>query len=235
MIQGDPTSINQIVMNLCTNAYHAMEAGGGTLEVMLDEVKIGINELLSFPELAAGNYVHISVIDTGQGIEKENMVKIFDPFFTTKRESKGTGLGLAMVYRIVQDYCGTIKEKSEVGVGTEFDVYIPKLEGKSRQIADKKETPVQEGNGNILLVDDEKPLLDAIEMSLILLGYNVTAYENSVMAFDAFKNNPDDFDIVMTDLTMPNLTGEELAENVHSIRSDLPIIIASGENILRKA
>ena len=230
-ILGDPTSINQIVINLCTNAFHAMEEKGGVMEVKLDDTTIGKEDLILYPELTIGNYVHISVSDTGHGIKQKDLDKIFDPFFTTKVEGKGTGLGLAMVYGIVNDYGGTVKVYSEIDQGTKFHIYIPKYEEEIKAQNEIAKETIIRGNGNILLVDDDKPMLDAVKMSLTLMGYDVMVYENSLDALVAFNNEPNKYDLVMTDLTMPDLTGDKLADKIHEIRSDIPIILSSGRNI----
>ena len=226
---ADPTQLNQIIMNLCTNASHAMEENGGTLEVNLKNENFDPESSEESHNLEPGRYVKLTVKDTGQGIEPEIIDKIFDPYFTTKDVDKGTGIGLALVHGIVKNYGGIITVKSEVGKGTAFHVYLPLAEEEAdvpEPGNDSVELPT--GSERILFVDDEKMAVDIIQSMLEKLGYKVTARTSSIEALEAFRNNPQGFDLVITDMTMPNMTGKDLAKEMMTIRSDIPIILCTG-------
>jgi PAS domain S-box-containing protein len=235
MILADPPQIHQIAMNLITNAFHAVEQTGGMIDIALKETTIesagGKDELLfhAIPGyILAGRYACITVSDTGTGIDPRNIDKIFDPYFTTKELGKGTGLGLSVVHGIVKEHGGDIRVYSEVGRGTAFHVYLPLLEdakdSKPAAIARKHPT----GHERILLVEDEEPILSMEKMMLERLGYQITTRLSSPDALAAFKANPDNFDLVISDKGMPNITGEQLARELLSIRPRIPIIICSG-------
>lgn len=226
-IFANPTHINQIVMNLCTNASHSMQDSGGVIEVTLDneDIKNKGNNILT--ELKSGKYLRLTVRDTGTGISPDIIDKIFDPYFTTKEPGKGTGLGLATLHGIVKKYEGDITVKSEPGKGTTFQVYLPLVENKI--IVRKKEiTAIPKGSEHILFVDDEKAAVIAMQKILERLGYKVTATTNSIEALKLFKNNPDLFDILITDMTMPDITGKDLTLELRKIRPDIPIILYTG-------
>jgi len=226
LVLADPTQISQIVMNLCTNAYHAMEGTGGTLKVILKEVELTVENLPS-SLIEPGIYACLVVGDTGSGIDRSVISKIFDPYFTTKGKEKGTGLGLAIIHGIVKSYNGYIHVDSEPGKGSEFHVYLPVIE--ALQETEQVETqPIPTGNESILLVDDKKDVIDIEQQLLEYLGYQVTSRTSSSDALDAFRANPDRFDLVMTDLSMPNMTGDELAGELIKIRPEIPIVLCSG-------
>jgi PAS domain S-box-containing protein len=235
MVSADPTQIHQIAMNLITNAYHAVEQTGGSINIALKETAIrsfAEKEDLLFHtipgDLLAGRYACISVSDTGTGIDQTQIDKIFDPYFTTKELGKGTGLGLSVVHGIVKEHGGDIRVYSEVGKGTTFNVYLPLLEDvrDSKAAAVIKQYPT--GCERILLVDDEEPIVLMVQMMLEKLGYQVTARTSSPNALETFSSDPSKFDLVISDRGMPNMTGEQLAKELISIKPDLPVIICTG-------
>jgi len=227
LIEADPTQIHQIVMNLATNAYHAMENTGGKLKVTLKKNIPGEYDLIP-PDIRAGNYVCLTVFDTGIGIEKRQIEKIFDPFFTTKETGKGTGMGLSVVHGIVTDMGGTVKVYSKPGKGTEVRVYLPAEETICETQLEPSEKIKPRGVEKILLVDDEKSIVITAKMALKRLGYQVTSYTNSIEALEAFKSDSDKFDLVITDITMPRISGDKLALEMLKIRRGIPIILCTG-------
>jgi PAS domain S-box-containing protein len=227
IVLADPTQIYQIVMNLCTNASHAMENDGGMLMLTLKQIYLG-EENLIFPDMAPGNYALLKVSDTGSGIPKAIIDKVFDPYFTTKNKSKGTGLGLSIVQSIVKRYNGDIRIYSEPGEGTEIHVYLPIMEKGERDTGAKKDEEVRGGSERILLVDDEKPVAEMIHRMLARLGYRTTTQIGSMNALETFQSNPKNFDLVITDLTMPHMTGTQLTAKIKRIRVDIPVILCTG-------
>jgi len=230
-VMGDPTQIHQVVMNLCTNAYHAMRENGGNLEVSLSETLVDESFQPELKDLDPGRYLKLSVQDTGHGIEPGCMHRIFDPYFTTKEKAKGTGLGLAVVHGIVKSHHGAVTVSSRLGVGTTFDVYFPILIDAVAKPQPEKEAAAG-GLERILFVDDE-PAIEALGKRLLgSLGYDVVTCGNAADALDLFRSNPDGFDIVITDMTMPEMTGDRMAVEMMRIRSDLPVIVCTGFNEL---
>jgi len=227
LVMADATQIHQVVMNLLTNAYHAMEDQGGKLDVTLKEVDLDLDDLQDLT-MPTGPYVCLTVADTGTGIDKYVMDRIFEPYFSTKKKDKGTGLGLAMVHGIVKSYGGKIKVYSEPGKGSSFHVYLPVIQTQG----EKKETqlvlPVEGGTERILLVDDELQIVRMEQQMLERLGYHVTVRTSSIESLEAFRSAPDKFDLIITDMTMPNMTGVELAKKIIEIKPDIPIIICTG-------
>ncbi len=226
-VLGDPTQIHQVIMNLCTNAYHAMRDNGGVLEIKLEPVRIDSESAKSNPDLHEGDYLKLSVSDTGRGMDKETTERMFDPFFTTKSIGEGTGLGLSVVHGIVKSHDGAITFSSEPDKGTTFDIYLPQIKNKIAQEIRQNE-PVPRGNEYILFVDDEEPIVNIGKHILENLGYKVTAKTDSKEALKAFRKNPDKFDLVITDQTMPNMAGVEFAGKLLQIRPDIPIILMTG-------
>ena len=226
-IRANPTQINQILINLCTNAAHAMRDKGGILEVNLENVTINKNASTNYHDIPLGEYVRLTVKDTGRGIDPENLKRIFDPYFTTKKVGEGSGMGLAVVHGIVKSHFGNIAVSSTEGKGTTFHVLLPCTEDKH-----DKETHVSaeipRGNDRILLVDDEEAMVDAIKPMLERLGYQVAARTSSIEALEAFRANSDKYDLVITDYTMPNMTGIELTKKLLRLRPDIPIILCTG-------
>lgn len=225
-ILADPTQIHQIMINLCTNADHAMP-DGGILEVSLKNMELDEDNASQYPDLNPGRYVDLTVSDTGHGIPKEDIDCIFDPYFTTKEFGKGTGMGLSVVHGIVKSYGGTISVKSELGKGTSFSIFLPVVEKEAvAEIETDEELPT--GSERILFVDDEESIVFVGRNRLDRLGYKTEAQMNPDKALKLFRNNPDQFDLVITDMTMPEMTGEQLAKEVLKIRPDMPIIICTG-------
>jgi PAS domain S-box-containing protein len=228
VIMADPTQMHQVLINLCTNAGHAMKETGGALEIGLEEVVINANGLLHHPPIMNGDYLVLTVRDTGHGIPQENLARIFEPYFTTKERGAGTGLGLAVVHGIVKDHGGEIRVYSEVGKGTMFRVYLPLLE-KQVEVGKDWEEALLPGKGEtILLIDDEKMVADLSRKLLEELGYRVVTEIDPVKAIEAFREGSGAFDLVITDKTMPHLTGFDVAGAIRRIRMDIPIMLCSG-------
>jgi PAS domain S-box-containing protein len=226
-ILGDQIKIHQVLMNLCTNASHAMMEKGGVLSVSLSDVELDSNFIVKHFDIKSGSYIKLSVSDTGHGMPSSLLERIFDPFFTTKEKGKGTGMGLSVVHGIVKSHSGTVHVYSEPGEGSTFNVYLPIIEKQLEQKI-RAEKPIPTGTEHILLVDDEESLINMGKQSLVSLGYNVTTRINSIEALELFKTKPDTFDLVITDLTMPNMTGDELAIKLMAIRLDIPVILCTG-------
>lgn len=227
LVLADPTQIHQIVMNLCTNAFHAMEETGGKLTVTLKEVELAAEDVKD-KAITPGMYVCLTVSDTGTGMDQSVINRIFDPYFTTKENDKGTGLGLAVVHGIVKSHGGHISLYSEPGKGTEFHVCLPLIKTGEETTKVETDMPIQKGNERILIVDDEDIIVQMEKYMLEQLGYHVTTRTSSTDALEAFKVNPDTFDLVITDMTMPNMTGDKLAVEIMKIRSDMPVILCTG-------
>ena len=226
-VVGDATQLHQVTMNLCTNAIHAM-AQGGVLSVVLDRVAAGERRVLSHGTLVAGHHVRLSVSDTGSGIPPAVLERMFDPFFTTKRVGDGTGLGLALVHGIVADFGGAIDVTTQIGVGTTFTIWLPAA-GETSRLAAESVGDVPRGHGEtVMIVDDERVLVALAEETLAELGYEPVGFDSSVAALQAFRAEPQRFDLVLTDETMPDLTGTELAREIRQLRPDISIILMSG-------
>ena len=226
-VLGDPTELHQVVMNLCTNAAQAMQ-GSGRLEVALDTIVNTQALALSHGTLAAGPYVRLTVRDTGAGMDEATLERIFDPFFTTKEVGGGTGLGLSMVHGIVANHGGAMNIRSKPGEGSSFEVCFPCAQGCA---ASETETdaPIPRGRGEtIMLVDDEQPLVLLGEEILAALGYEPVGFNDSQQALKSFRANPQRFDLVLTDEVMPELTGTQLATELHQLRPGLPVILMTG-------
>ena len=219
--------IHQIVMNLCTNAYHAMKSAGGMLNVGLTTVTIQNYDAKSFPEMNPGDYLKLYISDTGCGIPPDLINRIFDPYFTTKPTGEGTGLGLSTIHGIVKDHGGEIKVYSEVGIGTTFHVFLPTADATVETAVEKVEL-LPTGSGCILFVDDEKSLIDLGRDLLTRLGYQVETRASGIDAIEAFRVDPQKFDLVISDMTMPKMTGDEMVRQIRAIRPDIPIILCSG-------
>ncbi|MCD6296031.1 MAG: PAS domain S-box protein [Deltaproteobacteria bacterium] len=230
LIKGDPTQIHQVLMNLCTNAEHAMREKGGTMYIKLGRVDVDEAMAGLHHDLHPGPYVRFEVKDTGYGIESANMERIFDPYFTTKGVGEGTGLGLAVVQGIVGKHGGAITVESEEGKGTTFRVFFPIIEGEKDEIQGREmiEKPLPTGNERILFIDDEKVLAELGKDILQRLGYKVTIRTSSLEALELFKAKPGYFDLVITDMSMPNMTGEQFSRELIKLRPDIPIILCTG-------
>ncbi len=225
---ADPTQLHQIVMNLCTNAAQAMREKGGLLEVMLTDITIEYpGDRKNYPDINPGNYIRLTVSDQGHGIDAHFIHRIFDPFFTTKKIGEGTGMGLSVVHGIVKSYGGSIYAHSQIGEGSTFEILIPaqELETSYDAILDQ---PIPTGNESILFVDDENMIVDIVEKMLKSLGYHVVARTSAIEALEAFQNNPDKFDLVVTDMAMPKMSGLDLTEKILQIRPGFPIVLCTG-------
>ncbi|MBF0496168.1 MAG: PAS domain S-box protein [Deltaproteobacteria bacterium] len=226
VVMADPTQIHQVMMNLCTNALHAMP-DGGVLGVKLLAVNIDQKFLTRYPGLKSGPYLKLVVSDTGTGMSQETLDKIFDPFFTTKKKGEGTGLGLSVVHGIIKGHGGAVDVKSESGKGTSVAIMLPKIQKEILQTGEATET-VPTGSGTILLVDDEAILTKVGKQMLQRQGFQVVTCNSSIEALEIFRRRPDIFDLIITDQTMPGLTGLDLTKEVLNIRPAMPIIICTG-------
>ena len=227
-VMTDPTQINQILMNLCTNAAHAMQEKGGTLEVGLDNVTLADSDFKSrHSDMNPGPYLKLSISDTGHGMSPNVLERIFDPYFTTKEMGEGTGLGLAVVHGIVKSLDGTITVYSERGKGSTFNVYLPAITSDVKPEFNAVES-IPTGNERILFIDDEQPIVNLAKQVMERLGYDVVTKTDSIEALRLIQANPAKFDLVITDLTMPNMAGDALAQEIMRIRPDIPIILCTG-------
>jgi PAS domain S-box-containing protein len=225
-ILADPTQINQVFINLCTNADHAMP-DGGVIVVTLKNIELDEKTTDQYPKLNPGRYVNLAVSDTGHGISQEEIDRIFDPYFTTKEVGKGTGMGLAVVHGIVKGHDGTIIVDSKPGKGTTFSIFFPVVE-KEAAVETETDKKLPTGDERILFIDDEESLVKMGHQRLERLGYKVEATISPIEALELFRSQPDQFDLVITDLTMPKMTGDKLVKEILNIRSDIPIILCTG-------
>ncbi|MHC1744776.1 MAG: response regulator [Syntrophobacteraceae bacterium] len=226
-ILADPVQIHQVLMNLCTNAHHAMSEQGGVLEISLSPENLGPECTAIHPDLESGPYVRLSVKDTGHGMDEETLSRIFDPYFTTKEKGVGTGLGLAVVHRIVQKHGGVITVTSAPGKGSAFNLYFPVIQKEAVSEA-RAPADLPTGNERILFVDDDLVLVEIGRQMLESMGYRVETRTSSIDALSLFKARPHSFDVVITDMTMPNMTGEKLAIELMRVRMDIPIVLCTG-------
>lgn len=224
---ADATEMQQVLMNLCTNAAHAMRESGGVLDIALTTIELDKNNAAVFAGLEPGSYLKLTVQDTGHGMDRATLARIFDPYFTTKGMAEGTGLGLSVVHGIVKNHGGAVSAYSEPEHGSTFHVYLPRLGGDT-PIEGKPTRSLPRGTERILFVDDEKAIVDLAREVMEQLGYTVTASMSSQEALDLFRAQPHSFDLVITDLTMPQLTGLSLTNEILRIRPDLPIILCTG-------
>ena len=230
-ILADMTQIHQVIMNLCTNAYQSMEQGqGGVLSITLKDIDSGQAGMADDYHLPQGRYAMLTVSDTGCGMDRETMLKIFDPYFTTKAQGRGTGLGLAVTRGIVESHNGLITVKSEPGQGTTFTVYLPIIQEQAATETTEtvKPVPVLIGYGRVMVVDDERSLRELTCRFLTDAGYDAAAFANGFEAWQALSQSPGDWDLLLTDQTMPEMTGDQLAIRALGIRPDLPVILCSG-------
>lgn len=228
VVLSDPSRMHQVFLNLCTNAVQAMEASGGMLDITIRSVELDETSVTQYPALTAGSYIMVVISDTGPGMPPDVKEKIFEPYFTTKREGEGTGLGLAVVHGIVKNQGGHVSVYSALGKGTTFRVLLPQTDDDGSTFNIKQSEELIKGNESVLLVDDEEQLLMTASDILIHLGYKVTTCIDPVEALNLFKEFPSQFDLVITDLTMPNLTGIQLIRELKKIQLEIPVILCSG-------
>jgi len=230
LIKGDPTQIHQIIMNLCTNAYHAMQKTGGTLEISLKEKNISYERSLEKVGIKVGRHIELTVKDNGQGMEPQVMERIFEPYYTTKEQGKGTGLGLSVIHGIIKNYGGDICVSSRPDKGATFKVLLPIIDEIEEETRTDPPLIALNGKEHILLVDDENQIVDIEQKILERLGYKVTSKTDSEEALEEFAAQPDRFDLVITDMTMPKLNGDQLAQRMMTIRPQIPVILCTGFN-----
>ena len=227
-VLGDATQLYQVLMNLCTNAAHAMGEKGGLLEVSLSDVDYDSMDSGLKADLKPGSYIMLCVQDTGCGMPPDVVERIFDPFYTTKRPGEGTGLGLSVVHGIVKSMHGAVSVHTHPGQGSLFRVYLARQEEKKDQAVAQKTTRIMGGEGRILFIDDEQSLVGFVQEILTKLGYEAVAHTSSTQALEQFSQQPDAFDLVITDLAMPDMPGLELAEAILRLRPSMPVILCSG-------
>jgi PAS domain S-box-containing protein len=229
LVFADPTQIQQIVMNLCTNAVHAMRGQShGEMDIWLDNVDIEQFAVTKFVNLLPGRYLCLSVRDNGHGMDEKTIDRIFDPFFSTKGQSEGTGLGLSVIHGIVSNHGGAITVESKPDQGSQFKVYLPSLDKSTNVTTDTSSMPIISGTECILLVDDEEDLVFGTERMLKQLGYKVIARTDPLVALQLFSAEPERFDLIITDQAMPHMNGTELARKLTRIRPDIPVILCTG-------
>ncbi len=226
-VLADLTQINQVMINLCTNACHAMEETGGNLEIEIQNVVLEEDSITIDPDLVPGNYVKVTVSDTGKGIPPEIIDRIFDPFFTTKEVGKGSGMGLSVVHGIIKSYGGYISVESEHEEGTTVNLFFPVVEKEAVLEAKPDEEPPT-GNERILFIDDESLIVDIARAMLERLGYHAETKMSAEEGLELFRSKPDEFDLVITDMAMPKMTGDILAREILTIRPGMPIILCTG-------
>ena len=228
MVIADPSQIHQVAMNLITNASQAMEKTGGELRVRLSEVDVASNGSAN-SNIPPGAYVCLEITDTGSGMDEETLKRIFDPYFTTKIKGKGTGLGLSVVHGIIKNLHGDLVVKSQPGKGSTFFVYLPRIISQKKEVGMEKTSVSQfYGKESILLIDDEKSILRMLELVLCRFGYKVTCQEKGLDALKLFQESPEQFDLVITDMTMPDITGDKIFNEIKKIRPDVPVILCTG-------
>jgi signal transduction histidine kinase/ActR/RegA family two-component response regulator len=226
-VEADPTQVHQALMNVVTNAVHAMRGGSGRLEVI--ETRVSLHEAAAArAHVPPGEYACITLRDTGGGIPPDVLPRIFDPFFTTKPPNEGTGLGLAVVLGIMQSHNGGVTVASAPGLGTEVRLYFPLVERGHPVVESDEDAPRPRGHGHVLLIDDEAPIVRSIELVLTRLGYTVAGYVSAAEALEAFEDRPAAVDVVITDLTMPGMSGLDVTARVRALRPDVPVVLLSG-------
>jgi CheY-like chemotaxis protein len=230
-ILADPTQLQQILLNLCTNAAHAISPDGGEIEISLSEQIVAASEEMPTTDLSPGAYVHMTVRDNGRGITPDDLHRVFDPFFTTKKVGEGTGLGLSVVHGIVKNHGGAVYAESEPDRGTTMHVFLPSLMHPGFEPAPEANVLPPEGSEKVFLVEDEPVLADILRRILDGLGYQVKLFTDAAEAWSCFEDHPDRYDLVLLDHNMASLTGVELAGRMHRLQPGLPIILFTGMNL----
>jgi signal transduction histidine kinase len=226
-IMADSTQVHQVLMNIFTNARHAIGEDGGNITLSLCPVNLGATEIATHPGLRPGRYVKLVVTDDGCGMDAYTAKQVFEPYFTTKEKGVGTGMGLAMVHGIVKSHSGVITVTSTLGKGTTFEVLFPRVDLEAEELVESPQE-LPKGSEHILLVDDEDDLVYIGKEMLTFLGYRVTTKTNSGEALEVFRENPDPYDLLITDMTMPGMNGDKLAVEMMKIKPNLPVIIVTG-------
>ena len=229
-IRGDPSQIHQVIMNLCTNAYHAMQESGGTMEIELREVDINYEKTVERAGMKMGRHLELTVRDSGHGMQPEVLERIFEPYYTTKEPGKGSGLGLSVIHGVVRNHGGDICVSSRPGKGSTFTVYLPIIDGIEVETEKGATVAARKGNERILLIDDDKQIIAVAQQILEGLGYQITAKTDGREALEEFAALPDNFDLVITDMTMPKINGDQLARKIMDIKPDIPVILCTGFN-----
>ncbi len=230
LVKGDPTQIHQVIMNLGTNAYHALQETGGKFEVILKETYLSYEQSQQMVGMKVGRHLELTVKDNGHGMSPQVLERIFEPYYTTKEQGKGTGLGLSVIHGIIKNHGGDISVCSQTGVGSTFRVYLPVIDDIDMEIETPETVSESNGNEHILLIDDEESIIDIEQRILERLGYSVTPITDSEAALEEFKERPDAFDLVITDMTMPKITGDRLAQRLMDINPQIPVILCTGFN-----
>ncbi len=228
LVMADPTQVHQIIMNLCTNAYHAMRETGGELDVSMEVVELTSQDYLDSLALQPGPHIKLSVRDTGCGMSKELVKRIFDPYFTTKKQGEGTGLGLSMVLGIIKNYQGHITVYSEPGKGSEFHVYLPQVQSHDKGLAEETAEEIPRGSGTVLVVDDEPIIGEMLQRILVNLGYKVLLCSSSTEALAVFTQQMARIALVLTDMNMPVMNGAELAKRIKQLNPSMPVVLCTG-------
>jgi signal transduction histidine kinase/ActR/RegA family two-component response regulator len=229
-IMGDPTQIHQVIMNLGTNAYHALQETGGKLTVSLKEVNISYQKTVERAGLKVGRHLELTVEDNGNGMEPEVLERIFEPYYTTKEQGKGTGLGLSVIHGIIKNHGGDIQVTSQVDTGSRFTIYLPVIDNIDIESEPVEAAVATRGHERILLIDDEKQIVNIGQQILERLGYQVTPKTDSQEALAEFAAQPAKFDLIITDMSMPKMSGDQLASKILGIRPDIPVILCTGFN-----
>ncbi len=227
-VMADPTQIYQVIVNLCVNARHAMGEAGGTLSVFLSEVVLTADDHLQFDDIPPGPYLKMTVSDTGAGMTPMVIARIFEPYFTTRKVGEGSGLGLSVVHGIIKRFNGAVKVYSEPGVGATFNLYLPVIGRDASERRAAPPAPAPTGTERVLMVDDDENALGIERLLMERLGYAVTPFADSLAALERFRAGPDDFDLVLSDMTMPGLTGVDLTREVVALRPHMPVLICTG-------
>ncbi|MBA3006004.1 MAG: PAS domain-containing protein [Proteobacteria bacterium] len=228
LVMADPTQVHQIIMNLCTNAYHAMRETGGELNVSMEVVELTAQDYLDSLALQPGPHVKLSVCDTGCGMSKELQERIFEPYYTTKKQGEGTGLGLSVVHGIIKSHHGHITVYSEPGKGTEFHVYLPQMQAHDQILAEETGAKIPKGSGTVLVVDDEPIIGEMLQRMLCNMGYEVLLCSSSTQALEVFTQQRARIALVLTDMNMPVMNGGELARRIKQLSPVMPVVLCTG-------